>query len=99
MFGRIDIPERVVVGVEIPVQTRRVVDLAEEAVLAEETTETWGEVPCLGGEEARLRVPLVTGEGEAVLGGVELFGGAGGAPGSRLVGAARGAERVRGGAA
>src|SRR5262249_5982326 len=67
--GWIDEARRVVVRVEVPVETRRVVDLAEEGVLAGESSDLGIEVASLGVEEAELRIPFVAGEGEVVPGG------------------------------
>jgi hypothetical protein len=54
-------------------QARRLVDLAQEAVLADEAPDLWVVEAGLCEEEARLLVPDVAGEGEAVLGGLEFF--------------------------
>src|SRR6266851_4893582 len=68
----VDKPRRIVVCVEVPVQRRWVVDLAEEGVLTDEPPDLGVEVAGLGVEEAELRIPLVAGEREAVLGGSEF---------------------------
>jgi hypothetical protein len=47
-------------------QARRLVDLAEEAVLAQETSEFWVEVSGLGEVETGLTVEEVAGQAEAV---------------------------------
>jgi len=74
-------PQGIGVAVEVAVQRRRLIDLAEEAVLAQESPELRVEVPRLGVEETCLGVPQVTGEGEAVLGRGQLRGEAEVAPG------------------
>ena len=63
---QIHIPDRVVVGVEVAVQARRVVDLAEVAVLGQEAAEDRVVVPGLGVIQPRLGVPDVSCEAEAV---------------------------------
>ncbi len=72
MPGRINESRRVVVRVEVAVEGGRVVDVPEEAVLGDESTELGIEVPGLCVVE--LRIPQMSGEGEAVLGGIELGG-------------------------
>jgi len=57
---------RVVVGVQVPMQAGRLVDLAEERVLGEESSELGIEVAGLGVVEAGFGVEDVSGEGEAV---------------------------------
>jgi hypothetical protein len=59
-------------AVEVAMQTRRVVELAEEGILAGESSDLGVEVPCLGVEEAQLGIPLVAGKGDAVSGGGQL---------------------------
>jgi hypothetical protein len=62
-------------------QTRRLVDLAEVAVLRQEASELGVEVAGLGVVEAGLVVEDVAGEGEAVPARVELVGESEVAPG------------------
>ena len=50
--GRIHEPRRVCMGVEVPMQTRWVIDLAQEGVLGEESSELGIEVAGLGVVEA-----------------------------------------------
>ena len=85
MAGGIDVAHRVRVRVEIAVEARRIVDLAEVAVLTEESPERWIEVPGLGVEQPNLRIPLVTRKGKTVLGSNELIGEAEVAPGVQVV--------------
>ncbi len=68
----VDKPRRIVVCVEVPVQRRWVVDLAEEGVLTDEPPDLGIEVACLGVEEAQLGVPLVAREREVVPRGGQL---------------------------
>ena len=72
MPRHIDVADRVVRRVEVPVQARRVVDVAEEGVLGEEASEFRIEVAGLGEVEARLSVKEVAGEAEAVQALVEF---------------------------
>ena len=69
---RIDIPRRVLVRVEVPVQAGGVVNVAEEGVLGEEASQLRIEVAGFGEVEAGLSIEEVAGEAEAVSGGVEL---------------------------
>ena len=71
--GRVDITKRIRVPVEVTVEGRGVVDVAEEGVLGEEAAEFGIEVAGLGVVEAGFLVELVASESEAVLGGVELL--------------------------
>ena len=82
---RVDVANRVLVCVEVPVQARRLVDLPEEAVLGQESPEFGIEVSCLGVVEAGLGVEDVAGEGEAVGGVGQLGGEAEVAPGIEVV--------------
>ena len=95
----IDKPRGICVGVEVTVETRRVVDLAEERILAGESTNLGIEVPCLGVEEAQLRIPLVAREGEAVPGSSQLGRESEVAPGVEVVGGNSRAGVVRPGSA
>jgi hypothetical protein len=63
------------------VERRRLIDLTEVGVLCEESSEFGIEVAGLGVVEARLVVEDVAGEGETILGGVELLWEAEVAPG------------------
>src|SRR5262249_14701488 len=83
--GGVDETRRVVVRVEVAMQARRGIDRANVTVLVEESSELGIEVAGFGVVEARLFVPDVAGEGEAVLGGVELDGEAEVAPGVEVV--------------
>jgi hypothetical protein len=56
------------------VQTRRLVDLPEVAVLRQESPEFGIEVAGLGVVQPGFRIEDVAGEGEAILGAVELGG-------------------------
>jgi hypothetical protein len=58
--------------VHIPVQRGRLIDLAEEGVLGQESSEFGIEVAGFGVVEPGLLIPDMAREGEAVLGGVEL---------------------------
>jgi len=72
MPGGVDVEGRPIPAVQVAMQARRLVDLAEVAVLCEESSEFGIEVAGLGVVEAGLGVVDVSGEGEAVLGVVEL---------------------------
>lgn len=72
--GRVDITKRIRVPVEVTVEGRGVVDVAEEGVLGEESSQFGIEVAGLGVVEAGFLVELVSGEPEAVAGSVQLGG-------------------------
>ena len=54
-------------------QARRLVYVPQERVLADEPSQLWVIEASLCEEQARLLIPDVTGDGEAVLGGVEFL--------------------------
>lgn len=83
--GGVDVPQRVVVCVEVAVQAGRVVGLAEEGVLRGEARRLWVVEPCLGKPELGFFVVDVAGETKAVLGGFELAGEAVVPPGVQVV--------------
>jgi hypothetical protein len=81
MTARVDEEGGPVSGVQIPMQTRRFVDLAQVAVLADETSELRVKKARFRKVEPGLGVEDVTGEREAVGGGRELVGESEVAPG------------------
>jgi hypothetical protein len=68
----IDVERRSVGCIQVPMQTRRLIDLAEVAVLGQEPAQFGIEVAGLGVVEAGLGVVDVSGEGEAVGRGRQL---------------------------
>jgi len=70
--SEVDVPRRVRVRVEVPVETGRFVDVSEEGVLCSESSCSGVVEAGLGEVEIGLLVPEVTGEGEAVSGAGEL---------------------------
>src|SRR5262249_46648443 len=83
--GRVDVEGRPVSSVEVAMEARWVVLGSQERILGEESSEFGIEVAGFGVVEARLLVPDVACEGEAVLGGVELLREAEVAPGVQVI--------------
>ena len=90
---KVDARDRVVARVCVAVEGGWLVDLTEEGVLGEESSEFGIEVAGLGVVEAGLLVPDVAGEGEAVLRVVELYRESEVAPG--VLGSDSGSDRDR----
>ena len=81
MSGGVDVEGRPVPPVQVAMEAGRFIDLAEVAVLGEESPEFGIEVAGLCVVEPGLFVPDVSGEGEAVLGVVQFVGESEVAPG------------------
>src|SRR5262245_46892844 len=74
MAGGVDVPDRVVVGVEVPVEAGRVVLFAEVGVLRGEASHLRVVEAGLGVVQGGFAVPQVAREGEAVFGGGGVAG-------------------------